>query len=179
MKKRTFLAITIPEPILDELEVCQRGIPNAKWIQRNNLHITLHFFGEIQLTEFNEIREILKNVKQKKFSIQLKNPKVFNKKYQKILWLSIEPIKPIQTLRSSILKEIQKRNFLIKKEEFIPHLTLARFNRIHQKVLNEYLLTFENFFTAKFEIDSFTLFSSILYPEGPKYTPEEIYFLNT
>lgn len=177
MKKRTFIAISLPDFIIEEIERCQRGIPNAKWIKKENLHITLQFIGEISLEDLKNIRQILKMVNQEKFKIRIKNPKVFYKKFQKILWLSIEPEEPILILRNKILKELIKNQIDFKKENYTPHLTIARLDNPTQKILNDYLMTYENFSTEEFSIDSFTLFSSILSPSGAIYTEEEIYYL--
>lgn len=178
MKKRIFIAISIPDFIIEEIEKCQRGIPKAKWIKKENLHITLQFIGEISIEDLKNIRQILKMIKQEKFNIRIKNPKVFYRKFQKILWLSVEPEEPILILRNKILKELSKNQIDLKKEEYTPHLTIARLENPIPKVLNDYLMTYENFSTEEFTIDSYTLFSSILTPSGAIYTEEEIYFLD-
>ncbi len=177
MFKRCFVALPIPEEIIDEIQTCQIGLSNAKWTKRENLHITLHFIGEIPIENFRMIQETLKEVQGKAFSIRIKNPKVFYKKNQQILWLGNEPNEPIISLRNQILKIIQKFVPPYKKEEYVPHLTIARLDRTDRKNLNNYLLTYENFSTKEFMINSFGLYSSILHPKGAIYTQEEIYYL--
>lgn len=178
MIKRCFVAIPLTEDIIEKIQTCQTGISNAKWTKKENLHITLHFIGEISSEEFKNIQEGLKEIRSKAFFIQIKNPKVFYKKNQKILWLSVEPNEPILNLRNLILNEIRKLTTPFKKEEFIPHITIARLDRIYEKTLNDYLLTYENFSTNKFLIESFALYSSVLHPKGAIYTQEALYSLD-
>ncbi|GIX42410.1 MAG: RNA 2',3'-cyclic phosphodiesterase [Leptospiraceae bacterium] len=182
-RKRLFIAIDLPDSVQLEVERCQIGIPTAKWVKKENLHLTLQFLGELSFEEFKILRHILSTVKGKSFYMVLKEPKVFFKK-QKILWLKAEPEEVIINLRNNILKIIQKEksqfnNLILKdKEKFLPHVTIARMNQVNQRKLNDYLLTFENFSTMEFKVDSFILFSSILKPEGAIYTREEIYKLD-
>lgn len=172
---RTFIGIDVPEEVREEIQRCQIGIPTAKWTKKENLHITLEFLGEIPKETFEEIEEKLSHVKMPKFKIRLLQPNVFFKK-QKILWLKVQPAEPLAALRNEILKSIEvhhKGN----KQQFLPHLTIARMDTVHQRKLDEYLLAFEDFTTNEFEVNSFVLFSSILQPQGPVYTREREYTL--
>jgi 2'-5' RNA ligase len=44
---RLFAAIAIPEDVSGRLDALMRGLPGAHWTPRENLHVTLRFFGEI------------------------------------------------------------------------------------------------------------------------------------
>jgi 2'-5' RNA ligase len=180
--KRLFIAIELPEEIQNQVENCQIGIPTAKWVKKENLHLTLQFLGEIETENFYLLRQMLKIIKGTSFSIVLKQPNVFYKK-QKILWLKAEPESPIVELRNHILKILKTeknhlRNLEInEKEKFLPHVTIARMYEVNQRKLNDYLLTFRDFSTQEFKVNTFVLFSSILKPNGAIYTKEEIYEL--
>ncbi len=177
-----FLGIEIPEQIQEEVERCQLGLSTAKWVKKENLHLTLQFFGNLNLEQINLLRQILKEVKMNSFLMKLKQPKVFYKK-QKILWLKGEPEEKVIELRNYILKILSKNDEFInfyhqfKKEKFLPHVTIARLNIVNYKKLNEYLITYEDFNTNEFLVDNFVLYSSTLLPEGAQYTKEEVYSL--
>jgi len=181
--KRLFIGIDLPEEIKNFVERCQIGIPTARWVQKENLHLTLQFLGEISFKDYDFLRHILQKVKGKAFYMYLSSPKVFYKK-QKILWLKAEPENPILELRNSIIDQLNQHKDELQnlklndKEKFLPHVTIARMNMVNQKKLNEYLLTFEDFSTKEFKVGNFVLFSSILKREGPIYTKEKIYELD-
>lgn len=45
---RLFSALQIPQKITEALISLQNGLPNAQWINPQNFHITLSFFGEVE-----------------------------------------------------------------------------------------------------------------------------------
>lgn len=181
-KKRTFIAIDIPEEIKDHIQRYQIGLPKAKWVRKENLHLTLLFLGEINLQDFEFLRQILNKVEKKKFSMYLKQPNVFFKK-QKILWLKAEPNNEIVDLKNKIYSLLSIHGFFKiypiknKNQEFVPHITIARMDVVDTKKLNDYLLTFSDFVSDEFEVNTFILYSSKLLKDGPIYTKEEEYYL--
>ena len=42
---RLFTALSIPDDVADTLERRQSGLPGAKWRARDQLHLTLAFYG--------------------------------------------------------------------------------------------------------------------------------------
>ena len=45
---RLFTALSMPDDVADVLERRQSGLPGAKWRSRDQLHLTLAFYGEIE-----------------------------------------------------------------------------------------------------------------------------------
>ena len=45
---RLFTALSIPDDVADTLERRQSGLPGAKWRTRDQLHLTLAFYGEVE-----------------------------------------------------------------------------------------------------------------------------------
>ncbi len=177
-----FLGIEIPEHIQEEVKRCQFGLSSAKWVKKENLHLTLQFFGNLNIDQIYLLRQILKEVKMESFLMKLLQPNVFYNK-QKVLWLKGEPENKIIELRKYILKILSKNDVFqnlyhqFKKEKFLPHVTIARMNVVNHQKLNEYLITYEDFNTNEFLVDNFILYSSTLLPDGAQYTKEEVYNL--
>ncbi len=175
-KKRVFLGIPIQPDIQNEIENCQFGLQDTKWTKKENLHLTLLFLGDITITELEELKEIMDNVKEKPFEISLKKPQIFIKKIDSILWLQAVPDKEILNLRTKILNELDKTNIRYdksSKQKFTSHVTIARIKKLNYKRLNDYFQTFESFATSIFTVNAFTIFSSILKSDGPIYFPEK------
>ena len=45
---RLFTALSVPDDVADTLERRQSGLPGAKWRTRDQLHLTLAFYGEVE-----------------------------------------------------------------------------------------------------------------------------------
>ncbi|MBF0206857.1 MAG: RNA 2',3'-cyclic phosphodiesterase, partial [Oligoflexia bacterium] len=42
---RLFVAIDLPEAIKQELSMLKLGMPNARWVDTDQIHLTLRFIG--------------------------------------------------------------------------------------------------------------------------------------
>jgi len=64
---RVFLAIPLPQQLKDSISAVQRQlqtqIPYARWTPPKNLHLTLHFFGEIGQETLEKIKVSVLSVK--------------------------------------------------------------------------------------------------------------------
>lgn len=174
MKKRVFIAIDIPPEILKEISKIQEQLPDffGKKTERDNLHLTLKFLGEVDLEKIEKIRKKLKEIKIKKFQAEMGELGVFSPKFIRILWLSLKGCEKLQ-------KEIDEKliDFFEKERRFMGHLTLARIKKIENKKKFLEFLKNIKFSKFQFEIKCFQLKSSILSPTGPKYQDIEIYSL--
>jgi len=48
---KLFAAILLPEKIAQDVVREQKGVSGAKWVSEEKLHITLGFFGEVDLDQ--------------------------------------------------------------------------------------------------------------------------------
>ena len=44
---RLFVALEIPGPVRERLALVQGGVPGARWVRPENLHLSLRFIGEV------------------------------------------------------------------------------------------------------------------------------------
>ena len=44
---RLFVALDLPEDLRDRLTHLQQGVPAARWVPPENMHLTLRFIGEV------------------------------------------------------------------------------------------------------------------------------------
>ena len=172
---RVFLAIPISENIKDKILKVQREIVDEgiKLVGRENLHITLRFFGELEEEEVKRIIEILNSFEYPQFKIKIKGIGTFpNINFIRIIWIGIEG-EEIHRLKISIDNFLTKIN--LKREElWKPHLTIARVKFLKNKKklvdkissLSEYEIGFE-------EVSKIVLYESILKKPSPIY--KEIY----
>ena len=46
---RLFTAIEVPPGVAEALDMLRGGLPGARWIDRENYHVTLRFIGDVCL----------------------------------------------------------------------------------------------------------------------------------
>ncbi len=169
-KIRCFIAIDIHNnhvfKLLDEL----KNISGLKPVEKENLHITLKFLGEIDQRLVNDIYNEIKGLSNfKAFNIILKGMGAFpNLRNPRVVWIGIGNEAPLISINNYIENILIRYGF--KKENFKPHLTVGRIKhsraKIHvQKIIEKYMNT--NF--GEVFIDTIKIKKSTLTPKGPIY----------
>ena len=169
---RTFIALDLNEEIKDylfELENELKKIFKAKirWMNKNQIHITLKFIGEIKEEKLNEVKEILKKINFKKFSLELNEIGFFpSKEKPAIIWVGLKNESEIINLQRKIDEELLK--LFSSEQKFSSHITLGRIKLIKDKK-NFLQVEKKHIMSKTFEVKSFSLIESILSKDGSKY----------
>lgn len=167
---RCFIALELPEEVKSELVKIQNVLKNieglkAKFIEKENLHLTIKFLGEISDVKVNKVVEKLSNIKLKPFKASLGKLGCFpSESYVRIIWISLEPsekVKELSTLINNSLDSSDKR--------FESHITIARVKFVKDKDALQRKLKELKFEKKSFEVNSFVLKKSTLSSEGPVY----------
>ena len=130
---RCFIAIDLPEEIkariFHESEILEeKKLFNGKITEKENLHLTMRFLGEIQGEKAEEIFWKLGEIKFKKFKCSVGKTGFFeNEKKIKIIWIEIvsEDLEKLEKKISEILPEFPEN-----QGNFSPHVTIARVESI-------------------------------------------------
>ncbi len=173
---RLFIAVDLPEIIKQNLEPMSFGIPGAKWVTSDQLHLTVRFIGEVDGGLFRDIKNILDEVSMTPFSLQLKGVGCFPPRGKpRVLWVGLEKSEPLQLLRKKIDSALLRVRVEPEGRKFSPHITLARLrNSPIQKIAN-FLAGNGLFSQESFQVEDFKLYSSILSPKGAHHKVERIY----
>lgn len=184
--KRLFAAIKI-KPSSNFLEISdalKKGLKHEKikWVEPNNLHLTLKFFGETQEDKIPEIVNALKLglEKHNKFSLQISTLGIFGSKYNpKLIWVGLQPTDPLIQLVSSVHTELDKIGYFQDRQNFVPHLTLGRIKNLSDKNLFQNIISKhrENYF-QEICVKEVYLFESTLTKDGPLYQIIETFDLD-
>ena len=179
MAKRLFLGIKIQVEekllgVLNEIKISLKD-DYIKWVEMNNLHLTLLFLGDTNEEFMPGIVESLKEIENKisDFKVLLKNIGVFKNIYHpRVIWIGIEPVENIQKLKTEIDNVISSIGFNIKAEErFHPHLTIGRTKSIKDaSKLKSIIDSYKGVQLQEADITNFQLFESKLTPTGPVYS---------
>ena len=172
---RCFIAIDIDDQkLLDNLNkvAIMLNLQGVKPVERENMHITLRFLGEISDPLVQEVIENLKHVSYKEFQVRVMGLDAFpNSRWPRVVWAGIkEGHSELIQLQAIIENEIQSLNLRLEREKFHPHVTIARVKdrRSLSKVI-EILNNFKEEEFGSFRAKDFSLKQSILTPHGPIY----------
>ena len=176
---RSFLAIELPEVIRKKIEEVQKDLKlshaDVRWVNPENIHLTLKFFGNIDESRIDPIVKSLEGPIQttSPFSLSIRGMGSFpHFKKPRVLWMGLEKGKEVLTaLQKGVDGELKKIGFEPEERDFQPHLTLGRAKSDQGR--GELIGRMEKYQEEEFgnfRVERLVLFKSELRPSGPIYT---------
>jgi 2'-5' RNA ligase len=173
---RLFVAIALPDPLRSQLSGLCNGLPGARWVTPENLHLTLRFIGEVEGHDAEDIDAALSGIRSPRFPLTLSGVGEFSDgRRLRSVWVGVEPSDMLERLQAKVEQAVQRAGRPPEKRKFKPHVTLARFKSHPGGRLESYFTERSLFRAPPFEVTGFTLFSSYLAHEGAIYSPETVY----
>ena len=173
---RLFVAITLPDEQRAQLATLANGLPGARWVNEENLHLTLRFLGELDGGQAADVDEALAGLRVPGFELQLEGVSHFGEgRKLRSLWAGVQPNPVLDRLHDKIEQALIRVGLSPEKRKFRPHITLARFKSNPGPKLQEFLAHNALFRSAPFPVDSFTLYSSFLSTNGAIHRAEADY----
>jgi len=191
---RCFLAIDLESVLIGKIEEIQKEFKqttnNIKYVEKENLHFTLKFFGNINKNKINNITEatnkVLANIKTdttnnpKETQLTLKGIGTFpNKNYMKILWIGTENNRFLNNLQKELDLEFEKLGFKMEKN-FKTHLTIGRIRNLkNKKEFKSKIEELKNIKIGTMSISKISFKMSELTPTGPIYSNIKVFNFNS
>ena len=171
---RLFVALDLPAPVRERLQVLCCGLPGAVWLNPSQMHLTLRFIGEVDGGVRRDIIDTLAVVSDEPFQIELMGMGCFPpRKQPKSLWVGVSRSEALAHLQHKIDTALVRLGLSREKRKFLPHVRLARLKETRVNQLAGYLTENSLFKLEPFEITEFGLYSSFLSSQGPIYQLEE------
>ena len=183
--KRIFAAIKI-FPVENFLKLYYRlksGLKHEKikWVETENIHITLKFFGETEETKINSIKNAFNKATEdfKRFNLELENVGIFGSSYKpEVIWFGIKNNEQLMKLLNSVNENLIPVGYISDRQNFVPHLTVARIRFLNDKRLFQQIIDKNKTIKIqKIKVDKIYLFESILKRKGPIYNVIEEFSL--
>ena len=177
--KRTFIAIKVKtgenlRGLISQLRTELTDEP-VKWVDTDQLHITLAFLGDTEDLSINKIKEMLLVVggESEKFSFRISGLGLFRDIHNpRVLWAGIEKADQMILLSRSIRTGLMNIGIRTEDRNFSPHLTIGRIKFIRDtRVLGKVLADRKGEFFQDQEVDEIVFYESILRSSGPEYIP--------
>ena len=127
MSLRLFAALAIPDDIADRLIAIQKGVPGARWRPRENLHLTLRFFDQVQEPVADELDAALEEValRTRPLDVQLKGAGAFGGAEPHSLIIRAEAGDALVKLAADCERAARRVGLKPETRKFTPHVTVA------------------------------------------------------
>jgi len=175
---RLFVALPLPDDLRARLAGLARGVPRARWVAPENLHLSLRFIGEVDEAQARDANAALAQISAPAFTLNLAGAGLFGAGEKvRSLWVGVEKCAELSRLHGKIERALQRSGLPPEGRKFKAHVTLARFKSNPGAKLHDYLVHHALFRSAPFAVHEFVLFSSFLSHSGAIYRPEASYAL--
>lgn len=169
---RLFVAIRPPEEVRDLLIDAMDDSPALRWVGDEQLHLTLRFIGEVERPMANDIAAALERIRSPAFELSIIGVGKFEQRNGGAVWAGVQPKEPVVALAAKVERAIQRVGLEAEHRSFMPHVTLARWNRRNAETVESFLRRNSDLRSDRFHVDRFVLFESRLNRHGAHY--EEI-----
>jgi 2'-5' RNA ligase len=164
--RRLFLALWPGESTRQRLADVQGAfrktarLKSARAVPVENLHITIHFLGEVSAEVASRLQAALDDVKAPPCTLIIDQWGYFPR--PKVVWLGGELTEPLIDLVAQTQSCVQACIQGYHQKRFVPHITVFRKAR--------HPLEVDDFDPIEWRIDRFALVESVTHPRGAEYT---------
>ncbi len=132
---RSFIAIELPAAVKQELttleDILKKRCPQVvRWVDPQNIHVTLKFLGDVDSDRVDEINMAIDEATQgmSPFHLELKDLGVFpNLNKVNIIWVDAKgDLDKLTYLQKQIESNMEQLGFTREDRDFTPHLTIGR-----------------------------------------------------
>jgi 2'-5' RNA ligase len=169
MSLRLFVALDLPDDIAACLTPLQRGVAGAKWRPRENLHLTLRFFGEVAEPVADDIDAALDEVAgaNAPFELQLKGAGSFGGADPHALWIGAADNPALMKLAADCERAARRSGLKPEPRKFAPHVTLAYLSGAMLDQVQAFEARLGLFETPSFQIAHLSLYASFTRRDAP------------
>lgn len=167
---RLFVALRLPGDVRDRLAGLGGGVPGARWVEPESLHLTLRFLGETGEERVPDLDRELARALAPPFDLVLEGVGQFGGgRKAHTLWVGAASSAALAHLQAKVESAAVRAGFPPETRKFAPHVTLARLKDTPPERLTRFLAGNGLFRSRPFTVDGFTLFESRQGRTGPVY----------
>ena len=144
-----------------------------KWVRPENLHLTLHFFGDMEEEALARadglFRQHLRDLPA--FDLVFRDAGVFPTEHRpRVLWFGVAANAALDRLAEAVGDVLLEGDLPLPDKPFSPHLTIGRIKWIgDRRGLGPRRQKYKGEEIARLPVGEVHLIESILRPEGPEY----------
>ncbi len=173
MSKRLFIGLELPVVYGEALARLDPKIKGLRWLPVEQMHLTLSFFGTTPASKEESLREALAKVQVGAFFLPIKGIGTFGRAQPSVVWAGVGTGHPhLFALHQRLQDAVLQAGLEPDLKPFHPHITIGRAKGISRAVLRPFLRRHAETEIGIHRVTGFTLFSSLLSPEGASHSIE-------
>ncbi len=169
---RLFVAVDLDDSVRENVSRFSSklaGLSGIKAVEKENLHITLQFLGEVDERRVELIKDELSKIKFEPFKIKLARVGGFpSAASPRVVWVDVVEGKEELTKLANEVSSRLKRLGFRRDKDFVAHVTVARVKR-KNPMLKDVVSEFAKEEFGEMVVDKIKLKQSILRRQGPIY----------
>lgn len=177
---RLFVALVLPQELLDELRGIQRDLERfagdqLRFVRPEGIHLTLKFLGDVEQDRVPGVERALAEAV-RPFELRVRPVKLggFGGRRLRVVWVGVDgSLEEMTHLAERIDEALAEVGFEQETRPFTPHLTLARLrdraDNGERARIAEYVTSYEMPELPEMIVSSVLLISSVLGPGGARY----------
>lgn len=173
---RLFVAVPLEADVRMRLAMLAGGIPGARWVPAENMHLTLRFIGDVEEARLEELDLALGWVEAPSFEISLEGVGQFaTGRKPRAVWVGVPRSEALLHLQAKVDSALVRVGVGPEERKFKPHVTLARLKDAPSQRVGRFLETHGLFRAGPVRVDRFVLYESHTGRDGPVYHPLRAY----
>ncbi|MDE2364098.1 MAG: RNA 2',3'-cyclic phosphodiesterase [Hyphomicrobiales bacterium] len=172
---RLFTGLEIPVDVGAEIASLRGGLPNARWIDPEDYHVTLRFIGDVGVALANEIAHELDAIRRREIIVAIEGLGVFGGDKPRSIYARVAATEPLCALQGEHERLMRRIGLAPETRRFTPHVTLARLRGATPESVAAYVESRGSVRAPSFRAQRFALFSSRESTGGGPYRVEADY----
>ncbi|MDX2156611.1 MAG: RNA 2',3'-cyclic phosphodiesterase [Hyphomicrobiaceae bacterium] len=172
---RLFVGLELPDQVRIRLSLVGGPLPGAKWIEAENMHLTLRFAGDIDNRVADELVGFLDEISIEPFEVSIREVGAFGGREPRVIYAGVEGGPRLDQLQRATERAARSAGLPPEPRAFKPHVTLARLKGTRPEEVAAFLGARGSLTIPPFPIERFVLFSSRPRVGGGPYVVENVF----
>jgi 2'-5' RNA ligase len=172
---RLFIGLELPEIVRMRLGLVSGPLPGARWIEPEDMHLTLRFAGDMDNRQADELVGFLEGIETEPFEITIREVGAFGGREPRVIFAGTDPNPRLDALQRAVERACRSAGLAPEPRAFKPHVTLARLKGTKPDVVARFLGSRAGLVIGPITVDRFVLFSSKPRVGGGPYVVESVF----
>jgi 2'-5' RNA ligase len=175
---RLFVSVELPDDVKHALARLSGDVPGARWLEPDELHLTVRFIGEVDGLVYQDVLAALDEVRVAPFELTLRGVGHFPPRGEpRVLWAGLERSEGLRVLHDRVESALVRAGVEAERRKFAPHVTIARLRNTPPRAVGSFIALNGLFRTDPFPVREFHLYSSNLSAKRAVHRCEASYAL--
>lgn len=168
---RLFIALRPPPAIREQLFATMEGVPDARWQDDEQLHLTLRYIGEVDGRVAEDVAAALGAVYAPAPEVRLAGVGRFGSRGRvNAIWAGVAPHDVLAALHRKVDQALVRAGLEPERRAYLPHITLARL-AVREETAAGWLAVHAGLASPPFTLNHLILYESHLGRAGARYEP--------